>query len=65
MTKYYVVPDRSGYGGWAIKKNGLKLQNAQTQATGKNTARRKASAGDEIIIYGSQRKQIVNSITKQ
>lgn len=65
MSRYFVVPDQSGYGAWAIKKNGRKVSNAQTQATAKNTAKRKASKGDEIVIYGSRNKQIVDSITVQ
>ena len=65
MSKYYVVPESSGYGDWAIKKNGMKKQDAQTQNTGKSSARKLANQGDEIIVYGSRKKQIVDSFTKQ
>jgi len=65
MTSYYVVPDQSGYGSWAIKKNGMKVQDAQTQATGKNSARSLANEGDQVYVYGSRSDQIVNSFTVQ
>jgi len=65
MSKYYVVPDSTGYGDWAIKKNSMKVQNAQTQSTGKNSARKLANTGDEIVVYGSRKNQIVDSFTKQ
>jgi len=64
MSAYYVVPDSSGYGDWAIKKNGMKVQNAQTQATAVNTVRNQVgNKGDEVYVYGSRKNQIVNQFT--
>lgn len=68
MTTFYVVPDSSGYGSWAIKKQVgaviSKVQDAQTQATAKNTVRRNlAEEGDQVTVYGSRANQIVDQFT--
>jgi len=59
MTTFYVVPDKSGYGDWAIKTDRGKKSNAQTQSTGKSSARRYAEPGDTVVVYGNRKKQIV------
>lgn len=63
MATYYVVPDPSGYGDWAIKKKGRgKAQDAQTQNTAKNTVRNQvAEQGDQVYVYGNRSNHIVDS----
>jgi len=66
MSEYYVVPDTSGYGNWAIKKKGRKVQDAQTQQTAVNQLRRNGdpgTEGDQVTVYGSRQNQIVNNFT--
>jgi len=68
MTTFYVVPDSSGYGSWAVKKQvgavTTKVQDAQTQATAKNAVRRDhAEEGDQVTVYGSRANQIIDQFT--
>lgn len=67
MTTYYVVPDASGYGNWAIKKTGgIKVSDAQTQKTAVNNLRNSGSPGnkgDQVIVYGSRNQEIVENFT--
>lgn len=64
MSSYYVTPDDSGYGNWRIKKNGRKVQDAQTQQTAINALRNGiASEGDQVYVYGSRKNGIVDSFT--
>lgn len=66
MTTYYVVPETHGYGDWAIKRSGgIKVQNAQTQSTAVNQLRGSGpgTKGDQVIVYGSRNKEIVNQFT--
>lgn len=65
MATFYVVPDNQGYGSWAIKKEGQgKIANGQTQATATNSVRSQyGKQGDQVYVYGSRNKQIVESFT--
>lgn len=68
MSTYYVVPETSGYGDWAIKKSGgTKVQNAQTQSTAVNQLRGSGPGqkGDQVVVYGKRKNQIVNSFKLQ
>ena len=67
MTTFYVVPETSGYGDWAIKKKGgYKVNDAQTQQTAVNNLRNSGSPGnkgDQVIVYGSRNQEIVDNFT--
>jgi len=65
MTTFYVVPETNGYGDWAIKRSGgIKVSNAQTQATAVNSVRNTyGSEGDQVYVYGSRKNEIVDSFT--
>lgn len=52
MPDYHVVRDPSGRGDWAIKKNGRKVQDALTQQTAINAARRIGNVGDNVYVHG-------------
>jgi hypothetical protein len=68
MSTYYIVPDESGYGSWAIKK-GMgaiteKVSDAQTQKTAINSVRNTyAETGDQVIVYGNRKNEIVDQFT--
>lgn len=65
MTTYYVVPEENGYGNWAVKRSGgLKVSNAQTQSTAISAVRNQyGTQGDQVIVYGSRKNQIVDQFT--
>jgi len=64
MTTYYVVPDTSGYGDWAIKDGRGKVSDAQTQSTAKSSVRNTyGDKGDQVYVYGSRKNEIVDSFT--
>lgn len=51
MPDLHVVPDASGRGDWAVTQYGSTLQDALSQQTAINAARRLGTVGDTIYVH--------------